>query len=178
LSAIGLHRVPGSLKSPEWLGICEPLTGCLKPVVTLSCTLVIAVVYRYRVGKSCGGGSLSKCKRDVAGQRRISQKQSGSRTCKPNSVCLAAGRSFLWARHYCRAQATYPEVVTRRASTFRAGFSAQPGIPPYLVLHRVGFALPASSLPRRCAFTAPFHPYSAVAGGAVCFLWHFPSSGF
>ncbi len=36
----------------------------------------------------------------------------GSRTCKPNSVrgIAAAGRPFLWARHYCRALATYPEV--------------------------------------------------------------------
>ena len=42
-----------------------------------------------------------------------------SRTCKPNSVCgiAPAGRSFLWAAHYCEAQATYPEVVTRRAGT-------------------------------------------------------------
>jgi hypothetical protein len=28
-----------------------------------------------------------------------------------------AGRSFLWATHYCGAQATYPEVVARRAGT-------------------------------------------------------------
>jgi hypothetical protein len=35
----------------------------------------------------------------------------GSRTCKPNSVCLAAGRSFLWAAHYCAALATYPKVL-------------------------------------------------------------------
>ncbi len=43
----------------------------------------------------------------------------GSRTCKPNSVCriAPAGRSFLWAEHYCAAQATYPEVVARRAGT-------------------------------------------------------------
>jgi len=41
----------------------------------------------------------------------------GSRTCKPNSVRLSAGRSFLWATHCCAAQATYPEVVARRAST-------------------------------------------------------------
>ena len=26
----------------------------------------------------------------------------------------------------------------------------------------------------RCALTAPFHPYPAVAGRAVYFLWHFP----
>jgi hypothetical protein len=35
------------------------------------------------------------------------------------------------------------------------------GVPPYLVLLRVGFALPAALLPRRCALTAPFHPYPA-----------------
>jgi hypothetical protein len=28
-----------------------------------------------------------------------------------------AGRSFLWAEHYCPAQATYPEVVAHRAGT-------------------------------------------------------------
>jgi hypothetical protein len=30
---------------------------------------------------------------------------------------------------------------------------------PYLVLLRVGFALPRSLLRERCALTAPFHPY-------------------
>jgi len=29
-------------------------------------------------------------------------------------------------------------------------------------LLRVGFALPATLLPRRCALTAPFHPYPAL----------------
>ena len=96
----------------------------------------------------------------------------GSRTCKPNSVRLAAGRSFLWAAHYCAAQATYPEVVARRAGTRSGGLE----LPPYLVLLRVGFALPAALLPRRCALTAPFHPYLSLAARAVCFLWHFPSS--
>jgi hypothetical protein len=76
------------------------------------------------------------------------------------------------------------------------------GVPPYLVLLRVGFALPAALLPRRCALAAPFHPYPAHSrnpahsrrsicnqdasarmtgaarmSGAVCFLWHFPSAG-
>jgi len=62
-------------------------------------------------------------------------------------------------------------------------------LPPYLVLLRVGFALPAPLLERRCALTAPFHPYLGVVvralsslqslhndAAAVCFLWHFPSS--
>ena len=124
----------------------------------------------------------------------------GSRTCKPNSVrnTNAAGRSFLWARHYCMAQATYPEVVTRRAGTSPPILARAPnistparmgGVPPYLVLLRVGFALPAALLRQRCALTAPFHPYPAHSrkslgdcralarmGGAVCFLWHFPSA--
>jgi len=64
------------------------------------------------------------------------------------------------------------------------------GVPPYLVLLRVGFAMPAALLQQRCALTAPFHPYPAHSrksvceqdalsrmSGAVCFLWHFPSSG-
>jgi len=74
----------------------------------------------------------------------------GSRTCKPNSVHLAVGRPFLWAAHCCAALATYPEVKR-----------AEPALPPYLVLLRVGFALPAALLRRRCALTAPFHPYPA-----------------
>ena len=100
----------------------------------------------------------------------------GSRTCKPNSVrrIAPAGRSFLWAAHYCAAQATYPEVVAHRAGT-RLGRTSR--LPPYLVLLRVGFALPAALLRRRCALTAPFHPYLDVATAAVCFLWHFPSTG-
>jgi len=62
-----------------------------------------------------------------------------------------------------------------RAEPARA--RANPRLPPYLVLLRVGFALPAALLRRRCALTAPFHPYLDVAAGAVCFLWHFPSNG-
>ncbi len=42
----------------------------------------------------------------------------------------------------------------------RAGhtFGTNP-LPPYLVLLRVGFALPLSLPIARCALTAPFHPY-------------------
>ena len=95
---------------------------------------------------------------------------------------VSAGRSFLWATHYCEAQATYPEVVAHRAGTLRCKAEASPRIPPYLVLLRVGFALPAALLRRRCALTAPFHPYLAhplkqtTTRQAVYFLWHFPSN--
>ena len=49
----------------------------------------------------------------------------------------------------------------------------------YLVLLRVGFALPFVLPPTRCALTAPFHPYQPDTQRfqlAVYFLWHFPST--
>src|SRR5271166_1689336 len=93
------------------------------------------------------------------------------------------GRSFLWAAHYCAALATYPEVVTRRASTS----------PPVLLFH-------ARCMDRENRRAPPLFglapcgvfPATAIAGGAVrsyrtfsplprlrgavCFLWHFPST--
>jgi hypothetical protein len=61
---------------------------------------------------------------------RTKENRISSRTCKPNSVCriAPAGRSFLWARHYCRAQATYPEVVTHRAGTCPGPKSQAPSL--------------------------------------------------
>ena len=73
--------------------------------------------------------------------------------CKPVFVPLSGWQSFLWAWHLCQALATYPEVE-------RGG----PPLLPYLVLLRVGFALPAGSLRPRCALTAPFHPYPQRGG--------------
>src|SRR5215471_21283880 len=61
-------------------------------------------------------------------------------------------QSFIWASHYWLALATYPGVQ-------RNG----PFLLPYLVLLRVGFAMPARLLPPRCALTAPFHPYRKKA---------------
>jgi len=52
--------------------------------------------------------------------------------------------------------------------THRAGTCpAEAELPPYLVLLRVGFALPAPLLARRCALTAPFHPYPGVVVRAL-----------
>jgi hypothetical protein len=65
--------------------------------------------------------------------------------------------------HCCMAQATYPKVW--RAEPERMRLAAQ--LPPYLVLLRVGFAVPRALLPERCALTAPFHPYPAKAGRYV-----------
>ena len=76
-----------------------------------------------------------------------------------------------------------PNITVRLKRPTRRLWRAEParaqslGLPPYLVLLRVGFALPVALLRQRCALTAPFHPYPDVATAAVCFLWHFPSTG-
>ena len=54
------------------------------------------------------------------------------------------------SRRFRRSLPSYGNLPNRRE------------LPPYLVLLRVGFALPAALLQRRCALTAPFHPYPAV----------------
>jgi hypothetical protein len=41
----------------------------------------------------------------------------------------------------------------------------KPVLLPYLVLLRVGFALPPPLLAARCALTAPFHPYLGRQAG-------------
>jgi len=50
------------------------------------------------------------------------------------------------------------EPVRSRSLAFGSCF------PPYLVLLRVGFTLPPTSQPERCALTAPFHPYPSETG--------------
>ncbi len=69
--------------------------------------------------------------------------------------------------------ATYPRVW--RAGPARAFRLAPEKLPAYLVLLRVGFTLPPTLQPERCALTAPFHPYRILAGAAVFSLWHLPS---
>jgi len=78
--------------------------------------------------------------------------------CKPGSVGrLAAPRqSFIWAGSCLPARATYPGAA--RATL----------VPPYLVLLRMGFALPPLSPGARWALTPPFHPCphpNRAAGG-------------
>ncbi len=52
--------------------------------------------------------------------------------------------------------------------------AGRPYVSSYLALLRVGFARRPHYCGRRCALTAPFHPYPAERGGM--FLLHFPSS--
>ena len=55
---------------------------------------------------------------------------------------------------------------------------AQGNACPYMVLLRMGFTMPVLLPVRRCALTAPFHPYRHIRfrHPAVCFLLHFPPS--
>src|SRR5690606_12302684 len=75
----------------------------------------------------------------------------------------------IWDDGYPPPQATYP--MTFRSGTLRGpaelalGAGLAPGRtwPPYLVLHRMGFALPLLSPGMRLALTSPFHPYQGMA---------------
>ena len=60
-----------------------------------------------------------------------------------------------------RGSSDLPGGLTRRADTRSGGEPRR--LPPYLVLLRVGFALPVALLRQRYALTAPFHPYLAVS---------------
>ena len=93
--------------------------------------------------------------------------------------------------------ALYPWILQSNLTVpgrHRCAFCSKRALPPYLVLLRVGFTLPRTLQPGRCALTAPFHPYLGVRpaswsedvhatgklrglAGAVCFLWHWPSMG-
>ena len=62
-----------------------------------------------------------------------------------------------------RAARPDPSLNKKRFAQDDKRSQRQRELPPYLVLLRVGFALPTTLLPRRCALTAPFHPYPAIA---------------
>lgn len=100
------------------------------------------------------------------GTRRKEEKKVES-ACKPGSVRLAARQSFLSAWRRRQAPATYPGT-TRAALSF-----------PYLVLLRVGFAVPRGVGPARGALLP--HRFTLTTRirrcrSAVCSLLHFPSA--
>src|SRR5437868_13097656 len=91
---------------------------------------------------------------------------SSKQTYKPNFVLrsLAVTVIPLAGPLLAQSSATYPKVVACRADTRGiVRFHS----PPYLVLLRVGFALPHTLLHARCALTAPFHPYRAFPPGGI-----------
>jgi len=112
----------------------------------------------------------------------------GKKTCKPNSVvCGHSSRRRVAADVHQRPTRRFRPLLeapqrqrpvaggpARAAWAHRADAQRRLALggrfPPYLVLLRVGFTLPAALPPRRCALTAPFHPYpgagvSATASG-------------
>jgi hypothetical protein len=114
----------------------------------------------------------------------------GKRTRKPNSVrCGHSSRRSVTACAHQRPTRRSRQLLKPpcRIGPMRSRrLALGPGFPPYLVLLRVGFTLPPALLPARCALTAPFHPYRFAqdnskglphAVAAVCFLWHWPSTG-
>ena len=59
----------------------------------------------------------------------------------------------------CELLATVGGTAHKGARCFKRTQRAGPALPSYLVLHRAGFAVPASLLTPRWALTPPFHPY-------------------
>ena len=101
------------------------------------------------------------------GQRREKKQEEVKLACKPGSVehLAVLRQSFIWAASYLSAQATYP-------GTARAAL-----LPPYLVLLRMGFAVPPLLPEARWALTPPFHHRRSRWNEtwADYSLWHFPS---
>ena len=80
-------------------------------------------------------------------------------TTKSGTTVIPLGRTLL------RGSSDLPgscDAPSRHVRPISASAEAESGIRtflPYLVLLRVGFALPPPLLTARCALTAPFHPY-------------------
>ena len=97
------------------------------------------------------------------------------RTCKPNSVSRRGGTTVIpLGRASLRDSSDLPG--SGGASSRNARRISSPLL-PYLVLLRVGFALPWLLPARRCALTAPFHPYPGKPGRYV-FCGTFRRPGF
>jgi hypothetical protein len=99
------------------------------------------------------------------------------RACKPNSVEDGhSSRRGIAADVHQRPTRRFPlhrrtdegPTWARRAGTRLQALGPACGLPPYLVLLRVGFTLPPTLQPERCALTAPFHPYPRA-----CARWRY-----
>ena len=94
----------------------------------------------------------------------------GKRTYKPNSVvCGHSSRRRVAADTHQRPTRRFRQLLEppgRIGQMRSASLALGSRFPPYLVLLRVGFTLPPTLLPERCALTAPFHPYPGT-GTAV-----------
>src|SRR5262249_25861866 len=78
---------------------------------------------------------------------------------------VAAAMVIPLGRPLLNGSSDLPESLAPRAET-HSGY-CYPEFLSYLVLLRVGFALPRPLLAGRCALTAPFHPYPGKPGRYV-----------
>jgi len=100
--------------------------------------------------------------------------------CKPNFVSRRTGTAIIpLVPTLLSGSSDLPEShlpPRKPGAALRSG----PLLLSYLVLLRVGFTVPPTSLSGRCALTAPFHPYPVPGrqqsgkDRAVYFLLHFP----
>ena len=111
-------------------------------------------------GKTRGGMGRQNKKRAGNGSRRAKKKcgseWSISRVLFPPSSSRTSGAVNipLGSRLLC----TSSEPTRRRSAGHRMDAVCCAPVPPYLLLLQMGFAVPVTSLPPRCALTAPFHP--------------------
>ena len=121
----------------------------------------------------------------------------GRQRCKPSFVPPTRRASGFGGEGHLSGPAFADELSRLMSgSGLPAAIWSEPIRRRCLALHPVGFTLPTTSLPPRCALTAPFHPYrrrmrpdhkgrttdpsacNGQAGGcatsAVYFLWHCP----
>ena len=95
-------------------------------------------------------------KRLSAREKKCGSEWSISRVLFPPSSSRTSGAVNipLGSRLLC----TSSEPTRRRSAGHRMDAVCCAPVPPYLLLLQMGFAVPVTSLPPRCALTAPFHP--------------------
>ena len=84
-------------------------------------------------------------------------------------LCPKGRRPFIWAARYRAARAAYPET-----SPTAVECGDRHPQSPYSALLRMGFTVPSPSPERRCALTAPFHPYPRPVRGWSTLCCTFP----
>ena len=105
--------------------------------------------------------------RDPAMLQLRTNNQSQKWVCKPSSVPAEAGGDHLSGPAVASGSAAIGKRPTRWRSPGPSRRAAKRPMPAYLVLQAVGFSLPATSPPPRCALTAPFHPCLIPVAGAI-----------
>jgi len=90
--------------------------------------------------------------------------------CKPSSVSRRAGPARRNEGHLSRRDLTAALSRQTPGSGPPAAQTAWTTPRRCLALHPVGFAVPPTSRPARCALTAPFHPYPSTRSGLAVSL--------